>query len=310
MSGGGGGGGGWFRFPGPSARVEKSVSDATEVSEYEAEANAYLQDVLAGYNSRDTVAIQKHIGTLQQAIEKDVEGETSTMFGGSVKKHTYVDGLSDIDILVVVNDSSLVDASPEQMLAYFERRIKERLPDAEVKTGTLAVTVTYADGTQLQVLPAMRTPTGVRIASQDGAGWSGVVRPQEFAQKLTSVNQSCGGKVVPVIKLFKGLQASLPSTSQLKGYHVESLAIEAFKNYSGRQTYKDMLAHFLRTSSQRVLAPVSDTTGQSRHVDDYLGAASSADRMRVSKSLDRLCSRLTTADNRASVDDVRDLFGE
>lgn len=305
-----GGGGRWYRRPAMSVRVEKAVSNATEASEYEAAANAYLQDQLASYNSRDVLKIQKHLDTLRQAIETEIDGETSTLFGGSVKKHTYVDGLSDVDVLVVVNESSLADSSPQAVLRYFEERIRSRLPDAEVNAGTLAVTVKYADGTELQVLPALRTSTGVRVASADGSGWSNVVRPQEFANKLTDVNQACGRKVVPVVKLFKGLQASLPETNQVKGYHVESLAIEAFGTYAGRQTYKDMLLHLLRISAQRVLAPVNDTTGQSLHVDDYLGAASSADRVRVSKALDRLVNRLATADSRASLDDLSDLFGE
>jgi hypothetical protein len=307
---GGTGGGGWFRRPEANSRVEKSVADAAKISQYEAQANAYLQDLLATYNDRDILTLQKHVDTLKNAIEQQIDGETSTLFGGSVKKHTYVDGLSDVDTLLVVNESSLADRSPQAVLRYFEDRIKARLPDVDVKAGKLAVTVKYADGIELQLLPALRTQTGVRVASADGSGWSNVVRPQEFAKKLTDVNQVCGRKVVPVIKLFKGLQASLPETNQLKGYHVESLAIEAFRNYAGRRAYKDMLLHFLRNSSQRVLAPVNDTTGQSLHVDDSLGSASSADRVRVSKALDRLGNRLATADSRASLDDLRNLFGE
>lgn len=307
---GGSGGVGWYPSTSATSEVEKAVSDVTTSSEYEAEANAYLQDLLASYNGRDVVAIQKHLETLQGAIEKEIDGETSTLFGGSVKKHTYVDGLSDVDILVVVNESSLADRSPQAVIRYFVERIKARLPDTEVKAGKLAVTVKYTDGIELQLLPALRTQTGVRIASADGSGWSNVVRPQEFAQRLTEVNQACGRKVVPVVKLFKGLQTALPATSQVKGYHVESLAIEAFKNYAGRQTYKDMLLHFVRTASQRVLSPINDTTGQSLHVDDYLGATSSADRTRVSKALDRLANRLATADSRASLSDLTNIFGE
>lgn len=310
MGSSGGGGGGWYRWPATSSRVEKAVAEATETSEYEAEANAYLQDLLASYNDRDVARIQKHVDTLRQAIEKEIDGETSTLFGGSVKKHTYVDGLSDVDVLVVINKSSLADRSPQAVLRYFEKRIKARLPDAEVKASALAVTVKYADGTELQLLPALRTSTGVRIASADGSGWSSVVRPQEFAKKLTDVNQACGRKVVPVIKLFKGLQTALPDTNQVKGYHVESLAIEAFKDYSGRQTYKDMLQHFVRIAAQRVLSPVSDTTGQSLHVDDYLGHAASANRVRVSKALERIANRLSTADSRASLEDLENIFGE
>jgi hypothetical protein len=116
--------------------------------------------------------------------------------------------------------------------------------------------------------------------------------------------------VVPVIKLFKGLQDRLPKTCQMTGYHLESLAIEAFEGYTGRRSYKDMLQHFTRMAAGRISSPIADTTGQSLHVDDYLGAAGSEHRVRVSKALERLTGKFIEADHRASTDIIRDLFSE
>lgn len=307
----GGGGGGWSRWAGAAGGGGGQAADNdAAAAAYEAAANGFLQALLSAYNNRDTETSRRHLDVLHQAIEQGIEGGTAMLFGGSVGKHTYVDGLSDIDVLLIVNDSSLSDTSPQGVLQYVETRLQERLPHTAVKAGTLAVTITYGDGTEIQLLPALRTATGVRIARADASGWSNVVRPQEFARKLTEVNQTCGNKVVPVIKLLKGLQSRLPERSQLTGYHVESLAIEAFKNYSGRQTYKDMLAHFLQVAVARVQSPLADTTGQSLHVDDYLGVTGSADRLRVSKALERLTTKLAQADARTSLDMLRDLFGE
>ena len=303
MSGGGG------RYYSSSSGT--SVSDAVTASNYDANANAYLQELLAAFNDRDVDAINRHIATLQQAVEREIEGEVKTLFGGSVRKHTYVDGLSDIDILMIVNNSSLATATPAQVLTYLEQRITARLNHygVQVKAGDLAVTVRYADGVEIQLLPALRTATGVRIAGKDGR-WSNVVRPQEFAKKLTAVNQQQNGKVVPVIKLFKGLQTQLPSNDQLKGYHIESLAIEAFRAYNGRQTPKDMLQHFVKFAARQVNTQVKDTTGQSLHVDDYLGAAGSVERQRVSLSLTRLSTKLVAAEQRGSLSDLKSTFGE
>ena len=304
----GGTGRGWYKPSRGIGAIERAATGAADVAEFDAQANALLQGQLVNYNDRDAEGIQRHIDTLQRAIEADIEGELSMLFGGSVRKHTFVDGLSDVDVLAVLNNSSLANATPREALAYFGDRIRQRLPDATVESGLLAITVRYADGTEIQVLPALRTTTGIRVSAQDGLSWSNVVRPQEFAQKLTQVNQSCGGKVVPVIKLFKGMQSDLPEASQLNGYHIESLAIEAFKAYTGRQTYKDMLRHFLDAASQRVRAPINDSTGQSLHVDDYLGAASSDVRDRVSNAIARLARSAEAAESRGSIDALRDLF--
>ena len=79
------------------------------------------------------------------------------------------------------------------------------------------MTVTYKDGIQLQLLPALRTPTGIRIA--DGEQWSTVVRPKRFANKLTDINRSNNNLVVPVIKNAdqKGIVQIAKEMSELAG---------------------------------------------------------------------------------------------
>ena len=72
--------------------------------------------------------------------------------------------------------------------------IKQRFQKNRVRAGNLAVTVEYADGHELQVLPAIRTKSGYRIADPAHNKWSGVLHPERFAQKLTQVNQSKAGR--------------------------------------------------------------------------------------------------------------------
>ena len=60
-----------------------------------------------------------------------------------------------------------------------------------MSAGNLAVTVNYADGAEIQVLPAIRRSNGgIRIANPGGAGWSNVVQPENFARKLVEVNNA------------------------------------------------------------------------------------------------------------------------
>jgi len=119
-----------------------------------------------------------------------------------------------------------------------------------------------------------------------------------------------GGKVVPVIKLAKIINSQQPEALQLTGYHVESLAIESFKTYSGPLNPKAMLEHFFDTSRALVLAPIRDKTGQSVHVDAYLGPAKSKNRKEVSAALDRIHRRMKNADVLHSEDQWLEPFGE
>ena len=226
-----------------------------------------------------------------------------------MQKHTYVDGLSDADLLVKVNDTSLEGKSPHEVLDYFAGRLRERLPDTEIIVGKLAVTVKYADGSEIQILPAVSTATGIRISKPNSNEWSNVIRPDSFAKKLTEVNKNCGGKVVPVIKLFKAvLEKKLPEDVRPNGYHAESLAIEAFESYTGPLNHKDMLTHLCKEASVRIKSPIADHTGQSIHVDDDFGVAQSDMRNRASSFIERLSKAMEKADKQRNRQFWKELF--
>jgi len=294
------------------ARLVQQVAGQIEESAYNTQVNDLLQEALKDFNQRDTPKVWEYINALKDAINENIEGSIDLAFGGSVRKHTYVNGLSDIDLLIQINNTSLAQSSPREVLRHLEAQLKTVLRNVAgvtVSSGNLAVTVSYPDGTKLQLLPATRTASGFRIASsREPDQWSNVVRPTSFAHKLTEVNQANSGKVVRIIKLFKGLVNE--RGIKLSGYHAESLAIKAFENYQGGMSYKEMLSHMCRVSVGLIKSPIADRTGQSLHVDDYLGTANSLQRRQVSQSLSRLTDQMETADTQRSVARWQDWFGD
>ena len=274
----------------------------------DAEINGCLRDLLREYNGRDTQAISRHLQVLRDSLEIRDDDVIRTLFGGSVSKHTAVNGLSDVDVLVILNDSSLSGQSPAAVIKQMADRIRQRLPQTKVSTGVLAVTVKYSDGVEIQVLPAIRTKAGVRIADPGTSGWSSVLYPERFARKLTQVNQANEGRVIPTIKLAKGLADHMirSDRDKISGYHMESLAIEAFRNYQGSHDLKSMLRHFLDHSSKAVMKPITDPTGQSRHVDGDLGSTNSERRQRASEGFLKMMRRF---DDCRSRQDFDNLFG-
>ncbi|MCG3212543.1 MAG: hypothetical protein FOGNACKC_06213 [Anaerolineae bacterium] len=290
--------------------IQNSVSQ-TEENIFQTKVEDVLQDALGDFNKRDAPVIRQHLETIKYALTQNIEGiegVVDLMFGGSTQKHTYVDGLSDVDVLACLNDTSLANKSPREAIQSFANALQQRLPRTEIKAGRLAVTVKFSDGYEIQVLPAIRTAQGFRIAQSNGEQWSNVVAPQRFAQKLTKVNRQLNNKVVPVIKLAKAINEGLPKPARLSGYHIESLAIEAFKNYDGRVTYREMLKHFWVEAQTRVLTPIKDNTGQSVHVDDYLGSANSITRQRASQAIKDLNRRINNADSTRSVDKWKEML--
>ncbi len=231
-------------------------------------------------------------------------------FGGSIAKHTYVEGLSDVDLLVALKDAQLADRSPEEFRREFARTLEGKLSAGEVadiRVGPRAVTVEYRDGTEIQLLPAVQRGDTMSISSADGTSWQHGIKPKAFADQLTATNRAQGGTVVPVIKLAKEIIASqLSSQRQPFGYHVEALAVDAFANYDGPKTPKAMVQHFFRTASERVRRPLADVTGQSRSVDESLGDTGSSARVTLARDLANIANRM---EHGQSVDDWKRLFG-
>lgn len=309
---GGSGGGGAFvnRSPEELRKLVRRAEEETTIAAFETDLSELLGNLLASYNGRDVTLVADRLSQLKSALEGSTEEVFDQLFGGSVAKHTYVDGLSDIDSLVVINDTGLESRPPQDVLEVMAQTIVDQADDnVEVASGRMAVTVSYADGMQIQLLPAIRTDGGLmKVPSSRRDGWS-EIDPMKFKEALTKRNQECGGKLIPMIKLAKAINGQLPETQQLSGYHMESLAIAAFKGYQGQRTAAAMLPVFFERARDLLLSPIVDRTGQSVHVDTYLGPANSEARQAVSHVFGRVARRMRNASAAASKTQWQALFG-
>lgn len=309
---GGSGGGSTFsrRTPDALRDTVRKAEDESTVKQFEVELAGTLGDLLGSYNSRDTQLVRERLDVLRAALQGEIDGTFDSLFGGSVAKHTYVDGLSDIDSLIFLNDSDLEGHSPQRSLEKMEGIVKAKLPtNITVSHGQMAVTVDYGDGMVIQLLPAIKSVDGlVHVPSSRRDAWS-KINPMAFEEALTRRNTACGGKLIPMIKLAKAVNGQLPEHQRLSGYHLESLAIAAFRGYAGEKTTSAMLPTFFERAKDLVLSPIRDSTGQSVHVDGYLGPTNSPERMAASHLLGRIERRMRNASAAGSVHQWKALFG-
>src|SRR4051812_45045637 len=107
MGGSGGTGGSYF-----TARdievLREEARKRLERSRIDADVNSLLQKELVNINDRDTDKISRRLEQIQDALQDRIEAFDRLLFGGSVAKHTYVDGLSDVDALVILGDESMI----------------------------------------------------------------------------------------------------------------------------------------------------------------------------------------------------------
>ena len=102
---GGSGGSYSWSSSGSSDETNQLIRRATEHvegSSYNSEVNNLLQNALKEFNARDVEATRRHLNVLKQAIEAEIESSVDLLFGGSIRKNTFINGLSDVDTLVIV----------------------------------------------------------------------------------------------------------------------------------------------------------------------------------------------------------------
>lgn len=291
------GGGGSSYTNWKSDKLAEAVRKDTEESgaEYQVALAGYFNELLGAFNGRDVELVHKRLDRVKESLQDELESTFDQMFGGSVAKHTYVDGLSDIDSLLVINGSKFEREGPEKVLDQIVAILRPRIGDeATIDHGAMAVTVSYEDSMTIQLLPAIRSEGGLRIPAARQNRWS-EIDPDAFRNALVKSNSECGGKLVPTIKLAKAVIGNLPEKYQLAGYHVESLAVVAFQGYKGEKTTASMLPYFFDRAKDLVLKAIRDPSGQSTHVDEYLGPDDSAVRQEVSHVLGGITKRMRTA---------------
>lgn len=304
-----GGSGGFFSGsvdPDELARRTREAEDNTRDDAFETDVGGYLASELAQYNDRDVDGTKAIFDSVKKDLESDIEGAVDLLYGGSISKHTYVDGLSDVDALVLMDRTELRGKDPAALQRLLADCLRGRYGKDAVYEGVLAVTVTLHDKT-IQLLPALRDGKKFKIASYDGKGWSRI-DPAGFAKALTKGNKAMDGKLVPCIKLVKAIVGTLPEKRRLTGYHAESLAIQVFKGYDGPKTPKAMARHFFERAPDHVKQPIKDSSGQSVHVDEYLGKANSLQRRIVADALGRIARKIRNADGARSLESWKDLF--
>lgn len=271
-----------------------ATAQQTSQKAAEAEVAEVFSDALDDINQRDTEALNRHKDMILTALKDEFPDAYDLHGGGSYTRHTYVNGLSDVDVLPDLGpySSSTIPNKddPAQVIADMAERLRQRFPRTTITEGKMAVTMRFSDGQELQILPAFRYHSGYRIPDPQGDGWA-VTRPRVFGELLRTRNAEVGGKLLPVIKLAKRICAN--QGVDIKSYHLENMAVRAFDGYTGPRTYQDMLQHLFNRAKAMAPTSMRDITGQDSHVDRYLSTKSA--RMKLARQFSGIEQQIADA---------------
>ena len=114
----------------------EAAQDSTKRAQHDSEINRVLADLLGQYNRRDVELTRTRLDEIERELEDSLETTLDMRFGGSVAKHTYVDGLSDVDTLAILRHYDQSSSTQGR----FSRRLRKSW------TGTYAITSRYTRG--------------------------------------------------------------------------------------------------------------------------------------------------------------------
>lgn len=306
-----GGSGGTFGRNRSTADVAEKLREhaTTSAALFETELSSEFSALLSRYNARDTQETAERLARIKEALHGEIDSTFDTFFGGSVAKHTYVDGISDVDSMLVIS-GPLAESDPQSALQKIAKTLRDRLSgEAEVTSGSVAITVTYPGGTEVQLVPTISKGGVHHVPAWESNTWS-PINPDQFREGLTKRNAECQSKLIPTLKLAKAVNSTLPESARLTGYHIESIGVAAFRGYADEKSTVRMVPHFFKRASELVLSPMVDRSGQSVHVDAHLGPANSEARRALSHTLSRLHQRMVNASAAGSRDRWREILGE
>ena len=183
--------------------------------------NEHCEELLAEYKRRDGQRVAQRLQEIRGTLRRAGYETVQTMFGGSVKRGTYVSGLSDEDTLLIVNQSGLDTQSPSKSIKDLEKVIQGHFQNNRVIAGKLAVTVSFAKGPEMQILPAVRTNSGgIRIADPGSSKWSNITRPENFAEQADQSQQCQRQQSYTRDQVSQGNSSMLHQASESKKDHL------------------------------------------------------------------------------------------
>ncbi len=156
-----------------------------------------------------------------------------TQLSGSYSRHTAIEMIPDVDVLLFISDDQL-ERTPNAVLLEVNS-VLQNYPSAVINTEGQRRSVRLAfptDDLYLDIVPAVATnglDHALRVPDRPQQEWI-LSDPRGYAARLTKLNQAHGDKVVPLIKLVKAWRDEQMERRRPKSYVLEVMLLYAVEN--------------------------------------------------------------------------------
>lgn len=194
---------------------------------------------------------------------------------GSTAKHTFVWGLSDIDVLCLLPEWG---GRPPRAVVTAISAAANRLCEVECLHNHLVLGPIH--GVRLDLVPGCYDANTRALALPNASGDQWVtVRPDLFVTALDELDKSLGNVVRPAIRLARLFYALCPSPVAIPGHHLEALALKVSHDTSETSTVVALVHEIIRRAPILSREPLVDSSGQFQWVDHHLGDGGTLQRL-------------------------------
>ena len=265
----------------------------------------------------DTVDTAKDLHERARARLAGLPGHQRSFLSGSYGRRTRLNPLNDIDIVVVVSDTSVWKDDPETAIRAAGEIVRPEFPECRIRMGAHAAKVMPKDppiaGVHLDVVVARKGPWGtvLEISEREPIAKWRLSDPEAHAAALSKANEAWCMRLVPLVKQVKHWNRTTTGDG-LKSFHVEALVLKVFAG-AGDISDAEMVAKFFRDASTSILTLTANPAVPDGYVDEGMTKEErQAHATRLGKASAKAQAAITAAktDEAAAEDIWYSLFGD
>jgi Second Messenger Oligonucleotide or Dinucleotide Synthetase domain len=217
----------------------------------------------------------------QQKIRGQLDGPfdiADSFLTGSYRRHTKTKPLRDVDIMIVLQDTSYLSKHPHEILEEIRKALAVHYGDARVCTDRRAVRVDFGvehvddltgEVISFDVVPAFEEEDHYLIPDDRLGTWV-PTNPKVHAELATLANKNFDGQWKPLIKMIKKWNHAQGSPVQ-PGFLLEVMALELMSGpWTGSHPYE--LRQFFASAADRIADRWPDPAHVGPDVSDVLDA--------------------------------------
>jgi len=214
-------------------------------------------------SKRETDAVAKHQLVLKTRLGSVLSAYPPLRMG-SYTRGTAITRTSDLDLLIRLPADARKKAggiiiSSSTVLDNVRITAQSRLPHTTLRRDEQAIVINYADGTQVDLVPAFFRSFDKQPIFEipDGEGWWMPTSPQRHGSFIQEANKASGSKLKGIVRLVKCWRTRRITQIPLSSLHLE-LAVAVERTCIGAKSYSDCLSATFLALAKRKGAALHD----------------------------------------------------